>query len=197
MRRPPDVDQAATHTKGHTLEAPGVFQESDSAWEGWNVRSLLVGSVVPPVDQVGTSLSWAFSGKGQQGGYDRRFELAIGEVQIIDVAPFTQWEVRLLRIPQVRGLRGWVCASEGQFSGSRPSRVTLAESYAAGTHPVPPGATKLYPATATSGFQWDALTADGGAVAISEALAVGQVLDIKGTHFTVAGAVSLVWEVYL
>lgn len=197
MRRSPDVAQTATRTKGHTLTQPGAFQESNSAWEGFQVHSLLVGSAPLRGSYAGTSLSWRFSGKGQQGGYDRRFETAIGEVQLIDVSPYTQWEVELLRLPTVQGLRGWVCASEGFSAGSRPSRLTLAENYTAGTHAVPPGATKLYPASASAGFQWDAITAANVALAIPQALAVGQELEVKGTHFTVVGAVSLIWEIWL
>lgn len=195
---PPDVANSAPRTKGRTIEQPGVFQQSDALWSNWTVRSLLVGTApISATSFAGGSLSWRFSGKGDKGGYDRVFTTAVGEVLQLDVGMFRSWSLELQRIPAGRRLRGWVCASEGPITGSRPSRSLVAEQYDAGTWSIPPGATKLYPAAPAASFTWQNTTRAGVTLTIAEPLTVGQELEVKGTHFSITGKADLVWELWL
>lgn len=179
----------------------GQKWESDGLRLDWAPQTLFIGWETPPSAFTGATTTTAvleLQGLGENLTYRRLFSLPAYTCVEVSCAEWARWQLSVL-YGEATGPKLAVAVGEGRPNPARQETVYYAQTYQAGEYACPPGAFRLFTATAllAGQFSWRTPSPTGAAISIPQPLTIGQETNVKGARFVLTIPASLVWEIRL
>ena len=191
-------------TKGQLAPSSGnrgQKWESDGLRVDFQPQTLFIGWQAPPSAFNGataTTVVLELQGLGENLTYRRVFSLPTYTCVEVSCAEWARWQLTVL-YGEATGPQLAVAVGEGPPNPARQETVYYAQTYEAGEYACPPGAFRVFTATALTApqFSWRTPNVAGAAVSIPQLLTIGQETNVKGARFVLTVPASLVWEIRL